>query len=123
VTSFFRSGLVRGLAAVAVVSAIIVALSAQWSLTVIGAILWVAFLVALAIFLVRLYRERRGEADHWTQRGRVTFVAALVIAATDVLLAVVLRPTRADAVIFFVVLAGAVYAAVRTWRTEQNLAS
>jgi hypothetical protein len=118
---FFRSGLVRGLAAVAVVSALIVALSAQWSLAVVGAVLWVAFLVALAIFLVRLFRERRGEADHWTQRGRVTFVAAGVIAATDVLLAVVLRPTRGDAVIFFVVLAAAVYAAVRTWRIEQRL--
>jgi hypothetical protein len=120
-TGFLRSGLVRGLALVAVVSAIIVALSAQWSVTVVGTILWVAFLVALAIFLVRLFRERRGEADHWTQRGRVAFVAALVIAALDVLLAVVLRPSRADAVIFFVVLAAAVYAAVRIWRDEQRL--
>jgi hypothetical protein len=38
-----------------------------------------------------------------------------------VLLAVVLRPSRADAVIFFVVLAAAVYAAVRIWREEQRL--
>ena len=118
---FFRSGLVRGLTAVAVVSAVIVALSAQWSLTVVGAILWVAFLVAVALFLVRLFRERRGEADHWTQRGRVTFVGALAVAAADVLLAVILRPTHGDAVIFFVVLAGAVYAAVRVWRDEQRL--
>lgn len=122
-TGFFRSGFVRGLAAIAVVSAIIVALSAQWSLTVIGAVLWVAFLVALALFLVRLYRERRGETDHWTRRGRITFVAALAIAGIDVLLAFLVRPERADAVIFFVVLAGAIYAAVRTWRMEQNLAA
>jgi hypothetical protein len=123
VTSFFRSGFVRGLAIVAVVSAVIVALSAQWSLTIVGAILWVAFLVALAFFLVRLYRERRGETDHWSRRGRATFVAALAIAGVDILLAVVLRPARADAVVFFVVLAAAIYAAVRTWREEQRLAS
>jgi hypothetical protein len=121
VTRFFSSGLVRGLAVVAVVSAVIVALSAQWSLTVIGAILWVAFLVALAFFLVRLFRERRGEADHWTQRGRITFVAAVAVVFVDVLMAVILRPTRADAVIFFLVLAAAVYAAVRVWRDEQRL--
>jgi Ca2+/Na+ antiporter len=121
-SGFFRSGLVRGLALVAVVSAVIVALSAQWSLTVVGAILWVAFLVALALFLVRLFRERRGEADHWTQRGRITFAGALIVAAVDVLLAVVLHPTRGDAIIFFVVLAGAIYAAVRVWRDEQRLA-
>jgi hypothetical protein len=121
VTGFLRSGLVRGLALVALVSLVIVALSAQWSLTVVGTILWVAFLVALGFFLVRLYRERKGEADHWSQRGRVTFAAALVVALVDVLLAFVLGPTRGDAVIFFVVLAAAIYAAVRTWRTEQTL--
>lgn len=118
---FLRSGLVRGLAAVATVSAVIVALSAEWSLTIVSAILWVAFLLALAFFLVRLFRERRGEADHWTRRGRVAFVAAIAIALADVLAAIVLAPTRADAVIFFVVLAGAVYAAVRVWRDEQRL--
>ncbi len=121
-TRFLRSGLVRGLALVAVVSIAIVALSAEWSLTVVGAILWIAFLVALGFFLVRMFRERRGEADHWTQRGRVTFVAAIALAFADVLAAIVLAPTRADAVIFFVVLAGAVYAAIRVWRDEQRLA-
>jgi len=119
---FLRSGLVRGLAVVTVVSAVVVALSAEWSLTVLGAILWVAFLVALGFFLVRLFKERRSEADHWTQRGRVTFVAAIAIAVADVLAAIVLAPTRADAVIFFAVLAAAVYAAVRVWRDEQRLA-
>lgn len=119
---FYRSSLVRGLALIALVSVVIVALSAQWSLTIVGAILWVAFLVAIGFLLVRLYRERRGEADHWTQRGRVTFVGAVVVALVDVLMAVVLRPTRGDALIFFVVLVAAVYAAVRTWRTEQRLA-
>jgi uncharacterized membrane protein len=119
--SVLRSGFVRGLAVVAVVSAVIVALSAQWSLAVVGTILWVAFLVALGFFLVRLFRERRGEADHWTQRGRVTFVAALVVAAVDVLLAIVVGPTGADAIVFFVVLAAAVFAAVRVYRDEQRL--
>jgi hypothetical protein len=117
----YRSGLVRGLALIALVSIVIVALSAQWSLTVVGAILWVVFLVAIAFFLARLYRERRGEADHWTQRGRITFVAALAVALVDVLMAVILGPTRGDAVIFFVVLAASIYAAVRVWRTEQRL--
>jgi len=119
---FLSSGLVRGLAVVVLVSAVIVALSAQWSLTVVGAILWIAFLVALGFFLARLFKERRGEADHWTQRGRVTFVAAIAIAFADVLAAIVFAPTRGDAVIFFVVLAGAVYAAVRVWRDQQRLA-
>jgi hypothetical protein len=119
---FLRSGLVRGLAVVTVVSAVVVALSAEWSLTVVGAILWIAFLVALGFFLVRLFKERRGEADHWTPRGRITFVAAIAIAFVDVLAAIVLAPTRADAVIFFAVLAAAVYAAVRVWRDEQRLA-
>lgn len=120
-TGFLRSGLVRGLALVAVVSAVIVAFSAQWSLAVVGTLLWVVFVIALGFFLVRLFRERRGEADHWTQRGRVTFVAAIAIVCTDVLTAVLLAPTRGDAVIFFAVLACAVYAAVRVWRDEQRL--
>jgi undecaprenyl pyrophosphate phosphatase UppP len=121
VKRFLSSGLVRGLALVAVVSAVIVALQAQWSLRVVGAILWIVFLVALGFVLVRLYRERRGEADHWTQRGRVTFVAAIAVGVADVVAALLLGPTRGDAVIFFVVLGCAVYAALRVWRDEQRL--
>jgi hypothetical protein len=122
VSRFFGSGLVRGLALVAVVSAVIVALSAEWSVALAGAILWIAFLVMLAIVLTRLVRERRGAADHWSRRGRLAFGAALVIAGLDIVLAIVLTPSRGDAVIFFVVLAAAVYAAVRIWRDEQRLA-
>jgi hypothetical protein len=117
-----QSGFVRGLALVAVVSAVIVALSAEWSVQVVGAVLWVAFLVALAFFLVRLYRERKGEADHWSQRARIAFAGAIALAGADVVLAIVLRPTRGDAVAFFVVLAASIYAAVRIWRTETSLA-
>jgi phosphatidylserine synthase len=121
VKRLLSSGLVRGLALVAVVSAVIVALSAQWSLRIVATVLWIVFLVALGLVLVRLYRERRGEADHWTQRGRVTFAAAIGVAVVDVVAALLLGPTQGDAVIFFVVLGCAVYAAVRVWRDEQRL--
>jgi hypothetical protein len=119
---FFRSGLVRGLAIVALVSIAIVVLSAEWSLVVVGAVLWVAFLVALAFVLVRVWRERRGEADHWSRRGRITFVAALLVAAIAVAHALLMPPTRGDAIAFFVVLAVVAFVLVRVWRDEQRLA-
>ncbi len=113
---------VRGLAVVALVSAVIVALSLEASLAVIGGILWLVFLVAVVVAVVRLVRRRRDVADHWSARGRFVMGAALALALADVIAAVVLSPTRADAIAFFAVLAICVLVALRTWREEQRLA-
>ena len=113
---------VRGLALVALVSAIIVALSLEASLAVVGGILWLVFLVAIVVFVVRLVRRRSDAVDHWSTRGRFVIVAAAALALADVVAAVLLSPTRGDTIAFFAVLAICVLVALRTWHDEQRLA-
>ncbi len=119
---FLTNPTVRGLALVALVSAIIVALSLESSLAVVGGILWLVFLVAIVVFVVRLVRRRSDAADHWSRRGRFVIVAAATLALADVVAAVLLTPTRGDAIAFFAVLAICVLVALQTWRDEQRLA-
>jgi hypothetical protein len=121
-TRFLANPLVRGLALVAAVSAVIVALSLESSLAVIGGILWIVFLIAIVVFVVRLARRRSDAAYHWSQRGRFVLVAAIALAVVDVVAAAVLSPTRGDVIAFFAVLAICVFVALRTWRDEQRLA-
>jgi TRAP-type C4-dicarboxylate transport system permease large subunit len=118
---FVSNPTVRGLALVAVVSAVIVALSLESSLAVIGGILWLVFLIAIVVFVVRLARRRSDAAYHWSERGRFVLVAAIALALADVVAAVLLSPTRTDAIAFFVVLAICVFVGLRTWRDEQRL--
>jgi UDP-N-acetylmuramyl pentapeptide phosphotransferase/UDP-N-acetylglucosamine-1-phosphate transferase len=119
---FLGNPTVRGLAIVAAVSVAIVALSLEASLAVVGGILWIVFLIAIVVFVVRLARRRRDVVDHWSTRGRIVLAAAVALAVIDVAAAVLLSPTRGDAVAFFVVLALSVLVALRTWRDEQRLA-
>jgi len=118
---FLANPTVRGLALVATVSALIVALSLEGTLAIVGGILWLAFLIAIVVFVVRLARRRRDAVDHWSRRGRVVMAGAVVLVVADVVMAVILSPTRADAIAFFAVLAVSVIVALRTWRDEQRL--
>ena len=118
---FLANPTVRGLALVATVSALIVALSLEGTLAIVGGILWLAFLIAIVVFVVRLTRRRRDAVDHWSRRGRVVMAGAVVLVVADVVMAVILSPTRADAIAFFAVLAVSVIVALRTWRDEQRL--
>lgn len=119
---FLSNPTVRGLAIVAAISAVIVALSLEASLAVIGGILWIAFLIAIVVFVVRLARRRRDVVDHWSTRGRIVLASAVALAVVDVIAAMLLSPKRADAIAFFVVLGVSVFVGLRTWRAEQRLA-
>ena len=95
----------RGLALVALVSLGIVLLSLEESLVTAGALLSVAFFLAIAFFLFMLWRERRSDIEAWSDLSRRTFYAAIILAVVDIGAVIGLRPTGADAIVFFVVLA------------------
>jgi small-conductance mechanosensitive channel len=116
----WENGFVRGIALVALVSLAIVLLSLEESLVTAGALLRVAFFLAIAFFLFLLWRERRSEIETWSDASRRTFYGAIVLAVLDVGAVLGLRPTGADAIVFFVVLACCAWAIVRVWRREHR---
>jgi hypothetical protein len=110
------------MALVAVVSLAIVLLSLEESLVTAGALLRVAFFLAIAFFLFLLWRERRSDIEAWSELSQRTFYAAIVLAVLDVAAVIGLRPSGADAVVFFVVLACCAWAIFRVWRREHRYA-
>jgi len=120
VRRLWESPFVRGIAIVALVSVVIVLLSLEESLVTAGALLRVAFFLAIAFFLFLLWRERRSDIETWSTLSQRTFYGAILLAVLDVGAVLGLRPTGADAIVFFVVLACCAWAIVRVWRREHR---
>ena len=116
------NGLVRGLALIALVSLAIVLLSLEESLATAGALVRIAFFLAIAFFLFMLWRERRSDIEAWSELSRRTFYAAILLAVVDIGAVIGLGPTGADAIAFFVVLVCCGWAVFRVWRREHRYA-
>jgi tellurite resistance protein TehA-like permease len=120
VRRLWENGLVRGLGLIALVSLGIVLLSLEESIVTARALLSVAFFLAVAFFLFMLWRERRSDIETWSDLSQRTFYGAIVLAVLDIGAVLGLRPTGADAVVFFVVLACCAWAVYRVWRREHR---
>jgi small-conductance mechanosensitive channel len=120
VRNLLENRFLRGLALVALVSLAIVLLSLEESLATAGALLRVAFFLAIAFFLFLLWRERRSDIEAWSDLSRRTFYAAIVLAVGAIGGLIGLSPKGADAIAFVAVLACCAWALVRVWRREHR---
>jgi hypothetical protein len=111
---------VRGLALIAIVSAAIVALSLESAVVTAGALMRIAFFLAIAFFLFLLWRERRSDIETWSGLSRRTFYGAIVLAVVAIGALIGLGPTGADAIAFFAVIACCGWAVWRVWRREHR---
>ena len=118
--NLWENRFVRGLVLIAIVSAAIVALSLESALVTAGALMRIAFFLAIAFFLFLLWRERRSDIETWSTLSQRTFYGAIVLAVLDIGAVLGLRPTGADAIVFFAVLAACAWAIVRVWRREHQ---
>lgn len=117
----FENRTLRGLAIVALAAVLVVALSLEPVLATTGALLRIAFFLAIAFFLFLVWRERRGDLEAWSAQNRRVFYAAIGLAVVDVGAAIGLGPSGLDTLAFFLVLGGCVWAVVRVWRAEHRL--
>lgn len=110
----------RGLLLIAAVSAGIVALRAYSVLTQISVVLQALFVVALAIFVYTLWRERRGEIETWPLRARTSFYGAGVLVLADIGAYWYARPSGPSALAFVLVLAVCAFSMFRIWRDQHT---
>jgi small-conductance mechanosensitive channel len=111
---------VRGFLIIALIAVVVVVLSLQSVLATVGGLLRIAFFLAIAFFLFLLWREKRGDIESWSDRGRYVFYAAIVLAVVDIGMLIGLGASGRDALAFFVVLAACAYACFRVWREEHT---
>lgn len=116
----WENGFLRGMVLVALVSLGIVLLSLEESLVTAGALMRIAFFLAIAFFLFLLWRERRSDIETWSDLSKRTFYGAIALAVLTIGAVLGLRPTGADAVVFFAVLACCGWAIFRVWRREHR---
>jgi hypothetical protein len=118
--NLWENRFVRGLALIAIVSAAIVALSLESAVITAGALMRIAFFLAIAFFLFLLWRERRSDIEMWSDHSRRTFYGAIVLAVVAIGALIGLGPSGADAIAFFVVIACCAWAVWRVWRREHR---
>jgi FtsH-binding integral membrane protein len=110
----------RGLLIVAGIALVVVVLSLEETLDVVGGLLSIAFFLAVAFFLFLLWRERRSDIEAWSDWNRKLFYGAIALAVVDIGAVIGLRPTGADLLVFFVVLAVCALTIWRVWRAEHR---
>ncbi len=112
----------RGFLIIALITGVVVVLSLQSVLATVGGLLRIAFFLAIAFFLFLLWREKRGDIETWSDRGRYVFYAAVILAVVDIGALIGLGASGPDALAFFLVLGACAYAAFRIWRYEHSYA-
>ena len=112
----------RGFAIIFAAAGVITALQLDDALAAVFFVVRIAFFVAIALFLYRLWRERREEISQWGLRSRVVFYGAVGLAIANIGAAFAPQyPSGGlEALIFFLVLAACVFACWRVWRDEHT---
>ena len=115
------SPFVRGMLILAAIAAVIVVLNLETSLTTAGLLVRVAFFLAIALVAYTLWRDfGRREISLWPGRAQWVFYGAVGLFVVDLGWYFVHGVSGPDALVFFLVAAACIYAAVRTWRDQRT---
>ena len=115
------SPFLRNLAILAVIALAIVVFNQETALVTVGAILRIAFILAIAIVAYSLWRDfGRREISTWPARAAWVFYGGLALLVVDIGWWMLSALSGRSALAFFVVAAVSVYAMVRTWRDQQR---
>jgi len=110
----------RGFILIALVAGVIVALSLGPALGTLFLIVQIALLVALVVFIYRLWRSRRSEIGMWSRRAQVVFYGSALVILVDLLGYTFFARGGLDAIAFLGVLVLCGFAMFRVWRDQHS---
>ena len=111
----------RGMLIVAGVSLLIVVLNFETALSTAALLVRVAFFLAIAVVAYLYWRDfGRREIGVWQARQQWVFYSAVALFVVDLAWWFVGGLSGLDALVFFLVAAACVFAAVRTWREQRR---
>jgi fucose 4-O-acetylase-like acetyltransferase len=121
-SSFFSrmNGTLRGFLIILAIVAVIVVLQLEATLGALLILARVAFLLAIAFFVYLMWRERREEIAAWSNRARVVFYGAAVLAIADLGAEWYGGSHGLQILAFLAVLALSGLAMWRTWRDQHT---
>jgi len=110
----------RGLAILAAIAGLVVALRLEQTLATLLLVARIVFLLALAYFVYVIWRERRDGISMWSQRAQFVFYGAAVVAVADVGVYWYGGALGYQILAFVAVLALCGVAMFRTWRDQHT---
>ncbi|MGZ4380369.1 MAG: hypothetical protein ACXVZ2_09555 [Gaiellaceae bacterium] len=110
----------RGFILIALVAAVIVALSLGPALGTLFFIVQILLLVVLVVFLYRLWRSRRSEIGMWPRRAQVVFYGSALVLIVDLVGYAFFAHGGLDAIAFLAVLVLCGFAMFRVWRDQRS---
>jgi len=110
----------RGFLIIAVIAAVVVALSLQPTLGVLFFLVQIAFFIAIVFLVYRFWRERRSDIALWPRRAYVAFYGGAVLAIVALVVYFVLGASGISAVAFLAILALSVFSMLRVWRDQHT---
>jgi hypothetical protein len=112
----------RNLLILAVIAAAVVELRQEVALSIAGALVRVAFFIAIAVVAYFFWRDfGRREISMWPGRAQVVIYAAVGLLVIDLGVWFTKPPSGRIALALIVVAAASVYAGVRTWLEQRRL--
>ena len=96
----------------------IVALSLGSALGTLFLIVQILLLVALVVFIYRLWRSRRSEIGMWPRRAQVVFYGSALLILADLVGYMFFARGGLDAIAFLAVLVLCGFAMFRVWRDQ-----
>jgi hypothetical protein len=117
---------IRGFAIILLIAGVITALQLEDALSAVFLVVRIAFVLAIAYFLFRLWQQRREEIATWRLRSRAVLYGAVLLALVNI--AAAFAPTGypsggLESLGFFVVLGACAFAAWRIWHDEHTYGS
>ena len=110
----------RGFLILAAIAGLIVVFQLEQTLAALQIIARVAFLLAIAYFIFLVWRERREGISMWSQRARIVFYGAALLAVADVGVYWYGGAVGYEVLAFVAVLALCGLAMFRTWRDQHT---
>lgn len=110
----------RGFLLIAVIAALIVALSLQSAVGTLFLIAQVLLLVVLVVFLYRLWRSRRSQIGMWPRRAQIVFYGSAFLILADLVGYTFFASGGIDAIAFLAVLVLSGFAMLRVWRDQRS---
>jgi uncharacterized membrane protein (DUF4010 family) len=110
----------RGFLIIAAIALVIVVLQLQATLAALLILARIAFILAIAVFVYLMWRERREDIAQWPLRARVVFYGAALLAVVDLAVNWYGGAHGVQILAFVAVLVLCGFAMYRTWRDQHT---